>query len=285
MYTFEQMQQQLEAEFPQHLLPLHNDQVVAWRQTGNRQAAQALVLLHGISSGAASWLAVALQVQRLCPHSRILAWDAPGYGDSTPLANPAPLADDYAHVLAQSLAQLNVSRCVLVGHSLGALMAACYACGHDATHISHLVLISPAGGYGAHAQGRKRAQVREQRLAALEEKGVPGLAAVIDQRLAAPDTPEPLRQWLRWNTDRIQPQGYVHAVELLCGATLGQARNQLAMPVHIWVGDQDIVTLPSACKRWAKKLDAQYATIAHAGHAVSVEQADAVAQKLANLLE
>jgi len=284
MHSFEYMQQ-LEAEFPQHLLPLHEDQVVAWRQTGPRQAKQALVLLHGISSGAASWLAVALQWQRLCPDSRVLAWDAPGYGDSTPLAQPVPSSADYAQVLAQSLAQLNVQRCVLVGHSLGALIAAHYAASHKPEHISHLVLISPAGGYGAHAQGRKRLQVRTQRLAALQEKGVHGLAAVIDQRLAAPHTPEPLRQWLRWNTARMQAQGYAQAVELLCGDTLGQSRNKLSMPTQVWVGDQDIVTPPVACKRWAKKLGAQYATIAEAGHAVTVEQASVIAQKLASLSE
>jgi len=285
MHTFEHMQQQLEAEFPQHLLSLHNDQEICWRQTGNRHAKQALVLLHGISSGAASWLAVALQLQRLCPYSRILAWDMPGYGNSAPLVNPTPSAADYVQVLEQSLAQLNVQRCVLVGHSLGALIAAYYASACNVEHISQLVLISPAGGYGANAQARKRVQVREQRLAALYEQGVSGLAAAIDQRVAAANTPEVLRQWVRWNTARMQAGGYAQAVELLCGATLGKSRHKLSMPVQVWVGEHDIVTPAVACKRWAIKLGAQYATIADAGHAVTVEQANTIAQKLANFLE
>jgi len=285
MLSFEHMQQQLNAEFPQHQVRLHQDQVVCWRQTGNRHAKQALVLLHGISSGAASWLAVALHVQRLCPHSRVLAWDMPGYGDSTPLPHSTPSVIDYAQVLAQSLTQLNVQRCVLVGHSLGALIATYYASNSPPKCISNLVLISPAGGYGANVQARKRVQVREQRLAALQEKGIHGLAAVIDQRLAAPNTPEALRQWLRWNTSRIQAQGYAQAVELLCGSTLGKNRAQLAMPIRVWVGEQDIVTQPVACKRWATKLAAQYTVIADAGHTVTVEKAEVVARKLAHLLE
>jgi len=285
MHSFEHMQQQLEAKFAQHLLPLYPDQVVAWRQTGNCQAQHALVLLHGISSGAASWLAVALHMQRLCPRVRVLAWDMPGYGDSTPLLNPKPSTADYAQVLKHSLAQLGVQRCVLVGHSLGALLAASYAANSPKDHISHLVLISPAGGYGVNAQAPKRAQVREQRLAVLAEKGVHGLAEVIDQRVAAPNTPETLRQWLRWNTARMQAHGYAQAVELLCGGTLGKNRDQLSMPVRVWVGEQDSVTPPQACKRWATKLGAKYTPIADAGHAVTVEKADVIARKLALLFE
>src|SRR5256885_11891381 len=76
-------------------------------------------MLHGISSGAASWLDVALE---LAPRARVLAWDAPGYGRSTPLAPDAPTGADYARVLEQSLQALGVRRCLLVGHSLGALM-------------------------------------------------------------------------------------------------------------------------------------------------------------------
>jgi len=277
------MQQQLDAAFPHYPLPLNDDQVVVWRQAGNIQAEQAVVLLHGISSGAASWLGVALRLQQLQPGLRVLAWDMPGYGSSSALSSPVPTPADYVQVLAQSLSRLNVQRCLLVGHSLGALIATYYAAQQHAQSIQRLVLISPAAGYGARAQSRKRAQVRQQRLAALHDHGVSGLAAVIDQRLAAPQTPELLRQWLRWNTSRMQPQGYAHAVELLCTGSLGHSRRQLRLPVEVWVGEQDIVTPPVACKRWAKKLGASYAVIADAGHAVAVEQANMIAQKLSAL--
>jgi len=113
---------------------------------------------------------------------------------------------------------------------------------------------------------------------------VEGLAAAIDQRLAAPATSEVLRQWLRWNTARMQPGGYAQAVELLCAGDLGQAVGGLSMPVHVWVGEHDIVTPPAACAAWAQKLAAQYDVIADAGHAVPVEQADVIAQKLADLV-
>jgi len=283
MDTLETMQQRLQIEFAQRPVPLDHGQVVAWREAGDSLAEDAIVLLHGISSGAASWLGVAAGLQRLRPGVRVLAWDAPGYGNSSPLAMVTPGVEDYAQVLGESLALLGVKRCVLVGHSLGALIASGFACGGGSDGISHLVLVSPAGGYGAPELAAQRTRVRQQRLEALQETGVEGLAAVIDQRLAAPDTPELLRQWLRWNTARMQPGGYAQAVELLCGGDLGRAVGGLSMPVDVWVGEHDIVTPPAACADWARKLGARYATIADAGHAVSVEQAGVIAQKLADL--
>ena len=240
-----------------------------------------MVLLHGISSGAASWLDVALQ---LGDKARVLAWDAPGYGVSTPLAQSAPADADYAQVLAQSLLVLGVRRCLLVGHSLGALMAARLAVTAAPGLVEQLVLISPAGGYGAPAKAEQQAKVREGRLAALAEKGVAGLAAVIDQRLVSSEAPEAVRAWVRWNTARMQPQGYAQAVELLCGSDLAQARGRLGMPVEVWVGEHDVVTTPAACKSWSELLGAHYGTLAAAGHASPVEQPMEVAHRLASLL-
>ncbi|GGH52077.1 alpha/beta hydrolase [Comamonas phosphati] len=276
--------QQLEAGFPERLVPLPDGSQAAWREAGEAAAEFAVVLLHGISSGAASWLDVALP---LGGKVRVLAWDAPGYGVSTPLALPAPGDAHYAWALARSLEVLGVRRCLLVGHSLGALMAArlaCSAAAADSGLVEQLVLISPAGGYGAPAKAEQQAKVRQGRLAALAEKGVAGLAAVIDQRLVSAEAPETVREWVRWNTARMQPQGYAQAVELLCGSDLGQAAGKLSMPVQVWVGEHDVVTSPEACKAWAERLGAHYGTLAAAGHASPVEQPVVIAQKLASLL-
>ena len=274
-------QQLLQTGFPEQLVKLPQKAQVAWREAGDASSDFAVVLLHGISSGAASWLDVALQ---LGDKARVLAWDAPGYGVSTPLAQSAPADADYAQVLAQSLLVLGVRRCLLVGHSLGALMAARLAVTAAPGLVEQLVLISPAGGYGAPAKAEQQAKVREGRLAALAEKGVAGLAAVIDQRLVSSEAPEAVRAWVRWNTARMQPQGYAQAVELLCGSDLAQARGRLGMPVEVWVGEHDVVTTPAACKSWSELLGAHYGTLAAAGHASPVEQPQEVAHRLASLL-
>ena len=83
-----------------------------------------VLLLHGIGSNAQSFVPLMQAFDRRCA---VLAWDAPGYGDSQPLAPAWPDAADYAGALDRLLAALDVARCVLLGHSLGALIAARFA--------------------------------------------------------------------------------------------------------------------------------------------------------------
>jgi len=163
------LQAQLERDFPQRLVASAGGQQ-ALRECG---AGPVVVLLHGIGSGAASWLQVARQ---LAPQARVIAWDAPGYGDSSPLESDAPKAEQYAARLAQMLDALGVEECVLVGHSLGALTALAFARSSQAHRVNRLVLISPARGYGAPALGQQRQQVRQQRLDNLQRLGIVGLA-------------------------------------------------------------------------------------------------------------
>ncbi len=73
-----------------------------------------LTLLHGISSGAASW-----HKQMALPGYRVLAWDMPGYGESPMLAATPADAGDYADALARMLDRAGVEQTILVGHSLG----------------------------------------------------------------------------------------------------------------------------------------------------------------------
>jgi pimeloyl-ACP methyl ester carboxylesterase len=267
----------LEREFPQTVVVLPNGTQVSVRQHGAAGRGPSVVLLHGISSGAASWLHVALALERSV---HVLAWDAPGYGDSTPLASSAPMAQHYAAQLHGLLQTLHIQRCILVGHSLGALMAAAYARGLGADTVARLLLVSPAGGYGAPDQAGAREKVRSQRQEALQTLGVSGIAQRIDQRLLSPAAKEEVRQWIRWNTARLHPAGYLQAVELLCQSNLG-AGLQLTMPVEVWCGDADVVTTPEASAAWAQKLSAPFQTIPNAGHASPSEQAAAVARLIA----
>lgn len=271
MTTLDAQRTLLEQRFPQQLATLPSGARVAVRVRGQASAGRpALVLLHGISSGAASWLHAVLALDG---QQQVIAWDAPGYGHSTPLATAAPAAGDYAEVLHQLLQVLDVPRCVLVGHSLGALMACAFAARHP-RQVQRLVLISPARGYGSDPQQAGR--VRRERGDGLRSRGVAGLAAAIDQRLLSPQATEAAREWVRWNTTRLQPAGYLQAVELLAAGELAAVQ----VPVEVHAGEADVVTPPASCAQAAQALGAPFRTIANAGHASPVEQPEAVARIL-----
>ena len=91
------------AEFPVKTVTVQGQQQ-AYREAGQGEY---LVLLHGISSGSASWVN---QLEVLSHHFHVIAWDAPGYGKSDELLTDQPNATDYAKRLAALLDVLKLKK-------------------------------------------------------------------------------------------------------------------------------------------------------------------------------
>lgn len=250
---------------------------VSYREAAGESGKEALplVLLHGIGSGAASWVQQFEALGEGENPRRVLAWDAPGYGASTPVASASPVAADYARVLAGWLDALGIERCVLAGHSLGAIIAGAFAAAHPA-RVSGLLLISPAGGYGA-ADPAVREEKRAARLAMLAELGPQGLADKRSANMLSPHASDEARAWVRWNMSRVVPHGYAQATHLLANADLAAdlARCVGKVPMAVAVGAEDTITSPPACERLAHVAQAPFQTVPHAGHAGYIEQSAA----------
>jgi pimeloyl-ACP methyl ester carboxylesterase len=243
---------------------------VGYREAGDAGAAQGsalpLVLLHGIGSGAASWVQ---QLEALGTTRRVLAWDAPGYGESTPVASASPVANEYANTLEDWLDALGIERCVLVGHSLGAIIAGAFAAA-NAQRVAGLLLISPAAGYGA-ASEEVRASKRDSRLAMLAELGPQGLADKRSANMLSPHADDASREWVRWNMSRIVPHGYAQATHLLANADLAADVAKIEGRIAVAVGAEDTITPPSSCERIARAARARLQIIPRAGHAGYIE--------------
>lgn len=247
---------------------------VSYREAAGKSGKEALplVLLHGIGSGAASWVQQFEALGEGENPRRVLAWDAPGYGASTPVASASPVAGDYAGVLAGWLDALGIERCVLAGHSLGAIIVGAFAAAHPA-RVSGLLLISPAGGYGA-ADPAVREEKRAARLAMLAELGPQGLADKRSANMLSPHASDEARAWVRWNMSRVVPHGYAQATHLLANADLAAdlARCVGKVPMAVAVGAEDTITPPPACERLAHVAQAPFETVPRAGHAGYIEQ-------------
>jgi pimeloyl-ACP methyl ester carboxylesterase len=253
--------------------------VVSYRSCGG-ETGPAIVLLHGIGSGGASWLHCALALEQ---HARVIAWDAPGYGGSTALDNTAPSAADYAARLEELLAALGIEECLLVGHSLGAITAAAYAnAAESGKRVRQLVLISPAQGYGAPEKRERAAQVAAERLNTLASLGVLGMAEQRSARTVSSQAGPAARAWARWNMSRLHTGGYTQAVHMLCGDDI---RNYLppAMPGAVFCGSLDTVTTPVDSRALAAEYNFPFGLIDDAGHACYIEQAAVVADGIRNI--
>lgn len=104
------------------------------------QPGPALIFLHGFS-GNHHGLA---PVVELLPQYRIIAPDLPGFGDSPPLAESLHTVADYAVAVAEFIAALKLAEPpVLVGHSLGSVVAARVAVERPELVAGQLILLSP----------------------------------------------------------------------------------------------------------------------------------------------
>ena len=237
-------------------------------------AVRPVVLLHGVGSAAISWRN---QLSGLSnnDNNRIIAWDAPGYGGSTALSGLAPQAADYAARLADFFDILKLGPCHLVGHSLGALIAAKFAADFPVRVLS-LTLASIATGQ-ARLAPEERERLLSGRLGDLASLGARGMAEKRGPRLVTAGASEDIRRAVIETMAAIRPGGYSQAVRMLSqGDTLTDvARLAPTMPVQIIFGDSDVVTSPEQnLKVAAERPDAPVHIIENAGHAVYLEQSD-----------
>jgi pimeloyl-ACP methyl ester carboxylesterase len=237
---------------------------MAWREGGSGTP---LVLLHGIGSGSGSWTA---QLQALSADYRVLAWDAPGYGGSAALPPDLPLADAYADALDDLLAAAGVTRPIVVGHSLGALVAAAWAARHGVAGVAALVLASPARGYGK-AEPEVRAARYRERLDLLERLGIEGIARERSAGLCAPGTPPEVVERVAAVTRRATARGYAQAAYMLAHDDLATRLDRAPRPRAVLCGTLDRITPPEACAAVAAAVGCPFVPLEGRGHACYVE--------------
>lgn len=244
-----------------------------------------VVCLHGIGSDATSFDAL---TAHLPGHWHILAWHAPGYGTSAPLAKDWPVARDYADALAGLLDALDLGRVSLIGHSLGTLMAASFAAAWP-ERVARTALLACAQGYGI-APGTAMPAKVQARIDDLERLGAPAFAAARAARLVHdPEHHPAVTANVEAAMARVRLPGYAQAVRMLASGDLAADAARLVCPTAVLVGAEDVVTppaqsrlvhgaLPAACRGPLHELEGL-------GHALHQQGPEAVASCLAAFME
>jgi pimeloyl-ACP methyl ester carboxylesterase len=256
---------------------------VRYRQAREHAGGVPLVLLHGIGSGSGSWT-LQLQCEAL---GHVLAWDAPGYADSTALKVEHPVADDYAQVLWAWLDELSIHRVHLVGHSLGCIMAA-GAAKLQAHRVQSLTLLSPAQGYGA-ASVQEREKKTQDRLQALADLGLAQMAAQRAPRLLSENASKEQIALATHLMSHLNEGGYSQATHLLGAADiraeLQAFRGRSQAPIRVACGAQDLITPLAACQALAWAFQANCQVLPETGHLCAIEAAYAVSDYLITTIQ
>jgi pimeloyl-ACP methyl ester carboxylesterase len=228
----------LEASLPavEHVqsgLPTFGDKrVLTYRAAGDEQA-PAIVLLHGMGSSSAGYRA---QLAALSKNHRVIAWDAPGYGQSSPFAISAPAATDYADVLADLISALGISQATVVGSSWGSVIAVTFAARYPSATRA-LVLSAPNVARG-HLSGAERDAARDLLMRNAAAHSTEARTAVVNA-LLAPNAGPLVRSLVFQLRDAVTPTGWEHAVDMLFSTYTPSVVASIQAPISVVIGSQD----------------------------------------------
>jgi pimeloyl-ACP methyl ester carboxylesterase len=202
-----------------------------------RGSGDTIVFLHGLLGSSRSW---AFQFAHFGKAFRAVAWDAPGYAGSAPLA---PSIDAYAEALRAFVATLGSDKVVLVGHSMGGAVATRLAARHPSL-VSRLVLSCSHPGYGA-PESAPMPPKFEQRMHELKELGPTAYGKARAHDLLPMEVAPALRAYAAEVAAETAPEGLRLATRMLQLADNRPLLPGLAMPVLILTGGVDTTVTPA----------------------------------------
>ena len=238
-----------------------------------------LVFLHGVGGGHHAW-------DRQLPHFARLgypshAWDQPGYGHS-PIVEPYDL-EQIALALKNLILSLSAEPVVLVGHSMGGLIAQeLYA--RFPSLIRALALCFTSAAFVGGSEFAR--QFVAARIGPLDEgRSMAEIAArLMPAMRGSKSDPEGLAQAERIMSG-IAPETYRKAVHLLTTFDRRDMLPKITVPALLVAGSDDQTAPPAVMERMAQKIPAaSYAVLEGCGHLGPMDQPDAFNAVLENFL-
>ena len=239
-----------------------------------------IVFLHGIGGRASGWQAI----QQRCAQAGYssLAWDMPGYGQS-PSLDPYDF-DGLADALARLLDAHGWPQAVVVGHSLGGMVALQMWARHP-QRVAALALVASSPAFG-HNSGEFQKAFVAQRLAPIEAgKSMAEVSAGLIPTMVAPGYNGSGLAQAVGCMGSIQPEAYQHALGALVQFEQRAALPTITVPTLCVAGEHDRTAAPSVVQRMADKIpNAQYLCLPGVGHLLTFEQPDNFADALLSFL-
>lgn len=228
----------------------------------------AVFMLHGVGGGKAAW--AGNQPVLAAAGYRTVAWDMPGYGASPPLV---PCTNALlAGALGMLIDHIRAKRNVLLGHSMGGMIAQEVAALHPA-RVHGLVLYSTSAAFGK-ADGAWQQQFLQSRFAPLDHGlGMAGLAEKIVPSMFAPNADPATLAEAAALMARVPADSYRAALSAIVSFNRLSALADIAVPTLCLAGELDLNAPPAVLEKMAGRINgAQYICLPGVGHIANIEQ-------------
>lgn len=228
----------------------------------------AVVLLHGVGGGAPAWTPQ-LDAFAAAGHLAV-AWDAPGYG-VTAAVEPYDVSS-LARSLAELLDALPARRRVLVGHSMGGMVAQ-EAIAAFPDRIDGLVLSATSPAFGK-PDGDWQRDFLAKRLGPLDAgRTMAELAPALVAGMIGPDA-EPAGVALATEVmARVPGETYRKALHAIVRFDRRDTLAAIRVPTLVVAGERDANAPPAVMEKMAARIaGAEYRVLAGCGHLANLER-------------
>jgi 3-oxoadipate enol-lactonase len=240
------------------------DGKVSYREMGTGPS---IVFLHGLAGNSRSWEG---QFDHFSKTHHVIAWDTPGYGRSD---NKKADINIYANCLNQLLVSLIKDRFLLVGHSMGGVLA-----GHFANRFKNqlvgLVLSCTHAGNGLE-KGLALPERYQQRVDDLNAMTAENYGTSRAKAMLAPNTPSTIFDKAANIAADTKIDGLTNAIRIILESDNTESLSSLDLPTMVISGAVDpVVPKEKTDQIHSLVPGSQTAIIPNAGHAPYLEKND-----------
>jgi pimeloyl-ACP methyl ester carboxylesterase len=222
-----------------------------------------LIFVHDYTNTSEFWRE---QIAEFSDSYLVIRPNLPGHGISPRPATRSYSIDAFVNDIEGIFHQLSLRRVVLVGLSMGGVVAQQVAI-ENPEFIQALVLVNTA----SHASGPDISM--EKTLAAIDEFGVAAISQNLAVRSFASGTPPSLVEWAKHEVIRTPEFVAREAVVSLNTSDMRTTLRRISVPTLVVAGEQDVLTTPLQSKELADGIpDSMFVVIEHAGHFPMLER-------------
>jgi pimeloyl-ACP methyl ester carboxylesterase len=242
-----------------------------------------VLLLHGVGGGRQAWDASGTGAALAAAGFTALAADFPGYGLSAAL-QPCTL-DSMAGAVIDTLTALGRGPAVLVGHSMGGMVAQ-EVMARAPQAVAGLVLAGTSPAFGKPGGDWQQAFL-QSRFAPLDGGlGMAGLAAQLVPAMVAPGTAPAAIAAAQAMMAAVPEATYRAAVAALVAFDRRANLPHIAVPTLVITGEHDRTAAPEVARKMAERIPgAACRILPGAGHLLNIEQPEAFNTMLLQFLQ
>ncbi|MFS0575798.1 alpha/beta hydrolase [Sporosarcina sp. 179-K 3D1 HS] len=253
------------------------DFTIHYKKEGNGHP---LIILHGLGNNSQSWKN---QLASLNDTFTVIAWDAPGYGESSDPKDEFQHFSQFADVLKEFVDALGYKSVYLLGHSMGSAIAIDFT-SRFPEMVDKLIIADPTRGAAALSEEENQKKL-QNRLDSINNLDPSELARQRARNLLSSNASTEVIQEAERIMSQVRPPGYRSVSYSLSNLNNLDLLPSISVPTLVICGEEDKVTPVSEAEVFHRLIEgSRLEIIPNAGHLCYQEDPETFNEKVVNFL-